>query len=49
MGRKEPVMKKQRGFTIEFKRQVVEELLSGVSTPVQITRRHEISSGLLSH
>jgi transposase len=40
-------MRKQRSFSLEFKRQVIEELLSGVSTPAQICRRHEISSGLL--
>ena len=40
-------MKKYRKFTAEFKRQVVEEFLSGLSSPAQITRRHEISSGLL--
>ncbi len=42
-------MKQQRRFSLEFKRQVVEELLSGVSTPAQLMRRHEISSGLLYH
>ncbi len=26
---------------------MIEELLSGISTPAQICRRHEISSGLL--
>jgi transposase len=40
-------MRKQRSFSPEFKRQVVEELLSGVSTAAQICRRNEISSGLL--
>jgi len=40
-------MRKQRSFSPEFKRQVIEELLSGASTPAQICRRHEISSGLL--
>ena len=40
-------MRKQRSFSPEFKRQVIEELLSGVSTPAQLCRRHEISSGLL--
>jgi transposase len=40
-------MKKQRTFTAEFKRQLVEELLSGVSRPAQICRRHNISSSLL--
>src|SRR3989337_3125013 len=42
-------MKPQRRFSQEFKRQVVEELLSGVSSPAQLMRRHEIASGLLSH
>jgi transposase len=40
-------MKHYRRFTVEFKRQVVEELLSGVSRPAQIIRCHNISSGLL--
>lgn len=40
-------MKKQRTFTAEFKGQVVEELVSGVSRPAQICRRHNISSSLL--
>lgn len=42
-------MKIQRKFRPEFKRQIVEELLSGISTPAQISRRYEISSGLLYH
>ena len=42
-------MKQRRRFSIELKRQVVEELLSGVSTPAQLMRRHELSSGLLYH
>ncbi len=42
-------MRIQRKFRPEFKRQVVEELLSGISTPAQISRRYEISSGLLYH
>ena len=42
-------MKQRRRFSIELKRQVVEELLSGMSTPAQLIRRHEISSGLLYH
>ncbi len=40
-------MRKQRSFSPEFKRKVVEEVLGGASTPAQICRRHEISSGLL--
>ena len=42
-------MKQRRKFSNELKRQVVEEQLSGVSTPAQLIRRHEISSGLLYH
>ncbi len=42
-------MKHRRRFSIDIKRQVIEELLSGVSTPAQLMRRHEISSGLLYH
>ena len=42
-------MKHRRHFASELKRQIVEELLSGVSTPAQLIRRHEISSGLLYH
>jgi transposase-like protein len=40
-------MRKPRKFSTEFKRQVVEEYLSGASTPAQLCRRHNISSGLL--
>ena len=42
-------MKHRRSFAVDLKRQIVEELLSGMSTPAQLTRRHEISSGLLYH
>lgn len=42
-------MRRQRSFSLEFKRQVVEELLSGESRPAQICRRYEISSSLLCH
>ena len=42
-------MKQRRKFSNEFKRQVVEEYLSGVSTAAQLMRRHDISSGLLYH
>ncbi len=40
---------KRRKFSNQFKRQVVEEYLSGVSTAAQLMRRHDISSGLLYH
>jgi len=49
MGGEDLVMKKQRRFSVEFKRQVVEEFLSGVSRPAQLCRRYDISSGLLYH
>ena len=42
-------MKHRRKFSNEFKSQVVEEYLSGVSTAAQLMRRHDISSGLLHH
>jgi len=42
-------MRNQRAFSQEFKRQVVEELLSGESGPAQLCRRHTISSSLLYH
>jgi transposase len=42
-------MRSQRTFSQEFKRQVVEELLSGESRPAQLCRRYNISSSLLYH
>ena len=42
-------MRSQRSFSLEFKRQTVEELLSGQSSAAQICRRHNISSSLLYH
>ena len=42
-------MRKQRGFSVEFKRQVIEELLSGESRPAQLCRRYNISSNLFYH
>ena len=42
-------MKSQRSFSAEFKRQVIEELMSGESRPAQLCRRHSISSSLLYH
>ena len=42
-------MRNQRSFSLEFKRQAVEELLSGESRPAQICRRYNISSSLLYH
>ena len=40
-------MGKKRRFSIEFKRQVVEEYLSGAGTAAQLCRKHSISYGLL--
>jgi len=48
-GRKDLAMRRQRRFSLEFKRQVVEELVSGQSRPAQLCRRYEISSSLLYH
>ncbi len=42
-------MRNQRGFSLEFKRQVVEELLSWESRPAQFYRRYNISSSVLYH
>ncbi len=42
-------MRNQRTFSLEFKRQVVEELVSGESRAAQLCRRHNISTGLLYH
>ena len=42
-------MRNQRTFSQAFKRQVVEELLTGESRPAQLCRRHNISSSLLYH
>jgi len=47
--RKDLTMRNQRSFSLEFKRQVVEELVSGESRPAQLCRRHNISSSLLYH
>ena len=47
--RKDLAMRNQRSFSLEFKRQAVEELLSGESRPAQICRRYNISSSLLYH
>ena len=47
--RKDLAMRNQRSFSVELKRQTVEELLSGESRPAQICRRYDISSSLLYH
>ena len=47
--RKDLAMRNQRSFSVEFKRQAVEELLGVESRPAQICRRYNISSSLLYH
>lgn len=42
-------MAERRRFSEGFKRQVVEELLSERSSLAQLSRRHDISSGLIVH
>jgi transposase len=42
-------MRNQRSFSLEFKRQVIEELLSGESRPAQLCRRYNITFSLLYH
>lgn len=46
---KDLAMRNQRTFSLEFKRHLVEELLSGGSRPAQLCRRHSISSSVLYH
>ena len=47
--RKDLAMRNRRSFSVEFKRQIVEELLSGESGPAQICRIHNIQSSLIYH
>ena len=47
--RKDLAMRNQRKFSLEFKRQVIEELLSGESRPAQLCRRYNITSSALHH
>jgi transposase len=47
--KKDLAMRQQRNFSIEFKIQVVEELISGSSRPDQICRRYNIVPSLLDH
>jgi transposase len=46
-GRKDLAMRNQRSFSVEFKRQVIQELLSEESPPAQLCRRYNISSSLV--
>jgi transposase len=48
-GGKDLAMRNQRNFSVEFKRQVIEELLSGENGPAQLCRRYNINSSLLYH
>jgi transposase-like protein len=47
--RKDLAIKNQRSFSLEFKRRVVEEFLSGESRPAQLCRRYNITSSVLYH
>jgi transposase len=47
--KKDLAMRQRRDFSIEFKRQVVEELISGSGRPAQICRRYNIVPSLLDH
>jgi len=42
-------MKKQRIFSVEFKRQVVEDFLSGENGAAQLCRKYSICPSLLYH
>ena len=42
-------MRNRRSFSLEFKRRVVEELMSGKSRPAQLCRRYNICTSLLYH
>ncbi len=42
-------MRDQRSLSLEFKRRVVEELMSGESRSAQLCRRHNITSSVLYH
>ena len=42
-------MRNQRSFSLEFKRRVVEELMSGEGRPAQLCRRYNITSSVLYH
>ncbi len=47
--RKDLAIRNQRSFSLELKRQAVEELLSGESRPAQLCRRYNITSSVLYH
>jgi transposase-like protein len=47
--RKSLDMRNQRSFSLEFKRRVVEKLMSGESCPAPLCRWHNITSSVLYH
>lgn len=42
-------MRSKRTYSVSFKRQVIEELLSETATMGQLSRRYEISTGLIGY
>ena len=48
-GGKGHVMRTKKTYSAVFKRQVVEELLSGSATMGQLSRRYEVSTGLIGY
>jgi len=48
-GGKGLIMRTKRIYSTAFKRQVVEELMSGSATMGQLSRRYDISTGLIGH
>jgi transposase len=42
-------MRNRRSYSLEFKRRVIEELMSGESHPAQLCRRYNITSSVLYH
>lgn len=48
-GERTLAMKNQRIFSVEFKRQVVEDFLSGENGAAQLCRKYNICSSLLYH
>jgi len=47
--RKDLAMKNRRNFSVEFKREIIEELLSGENRSSRICRTYNIQSSLLYH
>jgi len=42
-------MRAKRTYSVAFKRQVVEELMTGAATKGQLSRQYDISTGLIGH